>query len=59
MATPAIALISHLTSFMRDSFPEMSAAVGITIVITNHDPRGTTRNGKASLDPGDVETTVP
>jgi hypothetical protein len=59
MATAATVLISHLTGRTRDSLRDNSAAIGITIVISSHDPTGTTRNGKASFEPVGVETMFP
>jgi hypothetical protein len=37
----------------------MNAAVGTTIVISSHDPRGTTTNLKAGIDLGGRRTTSP
>jgi hypothetical protein len=59
MTTAATALTSHLTGLKRDSLRDNSAAIGITIVISNHDPRGTTKNGTASFEPEGVETIFP
>src|SRR4029077_13266703 len=59
MAIAETALINHLTGLNRVSLRDNSAAIGITIVNSSHDPTGTTRNGKASFEPVGVETIFP
>jgi hypothetical protein len=59
MPTVAKALSSHLTSLTRNSVPDFSAAIGITMISNHKDPRGTTRNGVAVLESGGIKTTFP
>jgi hypothetical protein len=48
-------LISHLTGQERESLRDKSAAIGVTIVRSTHEAKGTRRKGAASFEPGGAQ----
>jgi hypothetical protein len=59
MTTVTTALIGHRTALKRESLHDRRPASGVTIVMRTNDPRGTTRNGRASFEPGGAEIIFP